>query len=133
MDEHSAQQYSAPALAFLGDSVFSTLVRQRLVTRSNMAVKKLHNASVAYVRAGFQAKASELIEPLLTEQESAVMKRGRNASCGSGSVPKSSNPIEYHKATSLETLFGYLKLSGQEARMEELFDNIWENADTLMK
>ena len=87
MDEHTARQYSAPALAFLGDSVFSTLVRERLVSSVNMGAKKLHNASVAYVRACFQAKASELIEPMLTEDESAVMKRGRNAAVGSGSVP----------------------------------------------
>lgn len=132
MDEFKAQQYSAPALAFLGDSVYSTLVRERLVTRSNTAVKKLHNTSVAYVRAGFQARASELIEPVLTEQEAAVMKRGRNAACGSGSVPKSSNPIEYHKATSLEALFGYLKLSGQDVRMAELFDLIWDNSEELL-
>lgn len=94
-----------------------------------MPVKKLHPASVERVRANYQARAAELIEHMLTEDEQAVMKRGRNASCSSGSVPKSSNPIEYHKATSLETLFGYLHLLGETDRIRELFDYIWENTE----
>ena len=81
---------------------------------ANMPVKKLHPASVERVRANYQSRAAMLIEPMLTEDEAAVMKRGRNASCGSGSIPKSSDPAEYHRATSLETLFGYLQLLGRE-------------------
>ncbi len=92
-----------------------------------MPVKKLHPASVKKVRASYQAKAAELISDMLTEDEAAAMKRGRNASCNSGSVPKSSNPVEYHKATSLETLFGYLHLLGEHERIRELFEYIWDN------
>lgn len=98
-----------------------------------MPVKKLHPASVERVRAGYQARAAAAIEPMLTEDEAAVMKRGRNAACSSGCVPKSSNPVEYHKATSLETLFGYLHLLGQDSRMNELFDYIWENIEVIGK
>ena len=94
-----------------------------------MPVKKLHSASVQRVRANYQARAAMLIEPMLSEDEAAVMKRGRNASCSSSSVPKSSNPVEYHKATSLETLFGYLYLCGENDRIRELFDHIWENTE----
>lgn len=96
---------------------------------ANMPVKKLHPASVERVRANYQARAAMLIEPLLTEEEATVMKRGRNASCSSGSVPKSSDPVEYHKATSLEALFGYLHLLGGHERIKELFDYIWENTE----
>ena len=70
-----------------------------------------------------------LIEPMLSEDEAAVMKRGRNASCSMSSVPKSSNPVEYHKAASLETLFGYLSLMGEDKRIRELFEYIWENTE----
>lgn len=96
---------------------------------ANMPVKKLHPASVQRVRAGYQARAVGVIEHLLTEDEAAVMKRGRNASCSGGSIPKSSNAGEYHKATSLETLFGYLHLLGEQDRIHELFDYIWENTE----
>lgn len=96
---------------------------------ANMPVKKLHPASVERVRAGYQARAAALIEPLLTEDEAAVMKRGRNASCSAASVPKSSDPAEYHRATSLECLFGYLHLLGSSDRIRELFEYIWENTE----
>lgn len=98
-----------------------------------MPVKKLHPASVARVRAGYQARAAAAVEPLLTEDEAAVMKRGRNASCSSGSVPKSSNPLEYHRATSLEALFGYLHLLGEEDRINELFEYIWNSTEVEQK
>lgn len=129
MDKRAANGYSPLTLAFLGDAVYGQLVRERLVISANMPVKKLHPASVERVRANYQARASELIEPMLTEDERAVMKRGRNAACSSGSVPKSSNPIEYHKATSLEALFGYLHLTGERERIKELFEYIWENTE----
>ena len=94
-----------------------------------MPVKKLHPASVERVRANYQARAAALIEPLLTEDEAAVMKRGRNASCSASSIPKSSDPAEYHRATSLECLFGYLHLLGCSDRIRELFEYIWENTE----
>lgn len=100
---------------------------------ANMPVKKLHPASVERVRANYQSRAALLIEPMLSEDEAAVMKRGRNASCGSGSIPKSSDPAEYHRATSLETLFGYLQLLGQTDRIRELFEYIWENTEVNPK
>lgn len=98
---------------------------------ANMPVKKLHPASVERVRANYQARAAMLIEPLLDEEEAAVMKRGRNASCSTGSIPKSSDPVEYHKATSLECLFGYLHLLGRNDRIRELFDCLWEGTEVI--
>lgn len=129
IEKREVNQYSPLTLAFLGDAVYSQLVREKLVLAANMPVKKLHPASVKRVRANYQARAAELISPMLSDDEAAVMKRGRNASCNSGSVPKSSNPVEYHKATSLEALFGYLHLLGENERIKELFEYIWENTE----
>ncbi len=125
MEKRDANQYSPLALAFLGDAVYSQLVRERLLLESNMPVGKLHSAAVERVCAHYQAQAAELIEPYLTEDEAAVMRRGRNAHTGSGTTPKNSNPIEYHKATSLEALFGWLELTKAEERKQELFDIIY--------
>lgn len=129
MEKREVNQYSPLTLAFLGDAVYSQLVREKLVLTANMPVKKLHPASVIRVRASYQARAAAKIEPILSEEEIAVMKRGRNASCNSSSVPKSSNPVEYHKATSLECLFGYLHLIGNRDRINELFQLCWELDD----
>ena len=92
---------------------------------ANMPVKKLHSAAVERVRASFQSRAAEEILPLLDEDELAVFKRGRNAT--GNTVPKSSDPVEYRRATALETLFGYLFLLGNSERIVELFDKIWYN------
>ena len=92
---------------------------------ANMPVKKLHSEAVERVRAAYQSRAVEEILPLLTEEETAVFKRGRNAT--GNTVPKSSNPVEYRRATALEALFGYLKLTENYKRMVELFDIIWYN------
>ena len=127
LDRHSAMQYSPLTLAFLGDAVYERLVREKLVKTANMSVNKLHKEAVEKVRAGYQSKAVDVILPLLTEAETDIMKRGRNAT--SNTVPKSSNPIEYRRATSLETLFGYLDLLGDNARINELFDYIWNNTE----
>ena len=116
-------QYSPLTLAFLGDAVYEQLVRERLVLTANMPVKKLHSAAVEKVRASFQSKAAEEILPLLDEDELAIFKRGRNAT--GNTVPKSSDPVQYRRATGLETLFGYLHLLGNYERIVELFDKIW--------
>lgn len=90
-----------------------------------MPVKNLHKEAVERVRAAYQSKAVDVIMPYLTEDETAIYKRGRNAT--GNTVPKSSNPVEYRRATALEALFGYLHLIGNHDRMVELFDIIWYN------
>ncbi len=89
-----------------------------------MPVGKLHINTVKRVCAKFQSKAVDVISPMLTEEEAAILKRGRNAT--SNTVPKSSNPIEYRRATGLECLFGYLYLKGESLRIQEIFDVIWK-------
>ncbi|MCM1022920.1 MAG: ribonuclease III [Prevotella sp.] len=127
IDKKDANQYSPLTLAFLGDAVYERLVRERLVLTANMPVGKLHAAAVERVRAAYQSRAVDVILPRLTEEEEAVLKRGRNA-VGS-TVPKSSNPAEYRRATAFEALFGYLQLTENFERMLELFDIVWYNTE----
>ncbi len=115
---------SPGTLAFVGDAYFGLLVRERLA-EINRPSGELHSKSVKIVNASAQAKGFKLIEPVLTEKELSVYKRGRNSHVNS--IPKNSSVGEYHSATGLEALFGYLRLSNQEERAAELFNIIWDN------
>lgn len=101
-------------LAFVGDGVYGLMVREHLACEANRPVGTLHKASVDWVRAEAQSAALERMLPLLTDEEQGVYRRGRNAHT-------SRNSPEYHRATGLEALFGYLYLSGNTARLRELF------------
>ena len=122
LPEKEAALYSPNVLAFYGDSVYETLVRNRIVTRHQTNAGRLHNLAVERVRASYQSEAVNVIEPMLTEREADILRRVRNA--GGISVPKSAKPSEYRRATALEALFGYLSLSGQHERVRELFEAI---------
>lgn len=122
LTEQQAASYSPNVLAFYGDSVYEVMVRERIVSNHQTNAGRLHELAVKQVRASYQSEAVNVVEPLLTEREADILRRGRNA--GGISVPKSSNPSEYRRATALEALFGYLALTGQEARLRELFDAI---------
>lgn len=124
MTEKEAAGYSPNVLAFYGDSVYEVLVRNRVVALHNTNAGKLHDMAVERVRATYQSEAVSIIEPMLTEKEADILRHGRNA--GGISVPKSAKPSEYRRATALETLFGYLSLTGQDERIETLFDAICE-------
>ncbi len=124
LTERDVNAYSPLALAFLGDSVYERFVRERVLRTANMPALKLHNLTVARVCAVYQSEAVEAILPLLTEQEAAILKRGRNAT--GNTAPKHTDLITYRRATGLECLFGYLQLLERYARMEELFTVIWE-------
>lgn len=116
------KQYSALGLAYIGDVVYELMVRERIVARANMPVNRLHQKTVRWVCASAQSRAMELLLPLLTEEEEAVYRRGRNAN---SHAPKNADVLEYHRATGFEALFGYLYLSGQHTRIEEFFTLIW--------
>lgn len=119
--------YSPQALAFLGDAVYEILVRERIVHRANMPVHKLHLQAVEQVRASYQSKAYAVVEPVLTEEELAALKRGRNIS--SIKPPKNGTMQDYRRATGLECLFGYLYLKGEIQRINELFLMIEEHLE----
>lgn len=109
-------------LAFVGDTVFDLLVREYLVGKANRPVSQLHALASKMVCASAQAKAYDVISDMLSEEEQAVFKRGRNAH--TGGVPKNASSAQYHVATGLEALFGWLYLNGKTDRINELFDVI---------
>jgi ribonuclease-3 family protein len=115
---------SPSVLSFVGDAVYGLYVRTYLA-EVNRPSGELHKLSVQLVNATAQAKAFSLIEPILTEKEISVYKRGRNFH--TGNTPKNSTAGEYHTATGLETLFGFLHLSNNNERAKEIFDIIWNN------
>lgn len=114
---------SPSVLAFVGDAVYGLYVRTYL-SQVNRPSGELHKLSVKLVNATAQAEAFRLIEEKLTEKELSVFKRGRNFH--TGNTPKNSTGGEYHLATGLETLFGFLYLSNKNDRAKELFDIIWQ-------
>ncbi|MBR6509858.1 MAG: ribonuclease III [Clostridia bacterium] len=113
---------SPSVLAFVGDAVYGLYVRTKLA-EVNRPSGELHKLSVKLVSAPAQAKAYGLIEGKLSEKEISIFKRGRNFH--TSSAPKSATKGEYHTATGLESLFGYLYLEGDTARADELFNIIW--------
>ena len=119
MDENKLKTVSTAALAYLGDSVIEICVREYLVERGLSSSAKLNAAALEFVRASKQAEAMERIQSVLNEDEEQVFKRGRNL--GHGATPKSATMAEYRAATGMEALFGWLKLSGRDDRIKELF------------
>jgi ribonuclease-3 family protein len=119
------KQLSPLNLAFIGDCVYEMLVRESLVCDANRPVNDLHKESVKYVSAKAQTLAFEKIEPVLSDEELAIFKRGRNAKVGHN--PKSATQGEYHIATGVEALFGYLYLKEETQRIKELFEIICKN------
>ena len=112
-------QISASALAYLGDSVLEVLIREALVLKGYEKSSKLNSEALKYVTAVNQAKAFTNIESVLNENEAQIFRRGKNSS--HLNIPKSASAIEYKTATGFEAIFGYLKLTGNEERIKELF------------
>ena len=111
-------------LAHVGDAVYELLVRTWLLSRNHLAALDLHRATVKIVNAGAQAQAFAKIAAHLTEEETAVFKRGRNAKVNQ--VPHNASVSDYHTATGLEALFGWLYLNDCRDRINYLFTLIME-------
>ena len=111
--------YSVASLAYLGDSVIELCVREHLVRTGLSSSARLNSEALEYVKASKQAAAMKNILPFLSEDEESIFKRGRNM--GHTNTPKSATVSEYRAATGMETLFGYLHLTGQQERIAELF------------
>ena len=112
-------------LAHMGDCVFEILCRGYLCARGGKNVGNLHRDTINMVKATSQAAFVDKLLPLLTEEELAYYRRGKNAHVHA--VPKSATREEYAKATGLEALFGALYLMGQTDRLNELFRGIIDN------
>lgn len=111
---------SAHALAYLGDSVLESLIRERLILKGFEKSSSLNKEALNYVTAKNQAVAFGNIEATLTEKEADIFRRGKNSS--HLNVPKSASPKEYKIATGFEAVFGYLRLEKNEDRIAELFN-----------
>ncbi len=94
-------------------------MRERLLEKGSMPANKLHQLAIKKVCASQQSRAFPMLEAALNDEELSILKRGRNAN--TSRVPKSCTPEEYRKATAMESLFGYLYLKGEMARIAELF------------
>ena len=119
MTEDQLRGISSIGLAHMGDAVFELLVRGWLCAHGKATGKGLHQATIQLVRAEKQAEYAKKILPLLTEEEHAVFKRGRNANVHS--IPHHASRAQYQQATALEALLGWLHLSGRHDRVEQLF------------
>ena len=125
--EIDIHEMSPLALAFAGDAVLELLVRQRLVETSRLQPGRLHSVATHYVSAHAQNQELALIEPMLTEEEQNILRRGKNAS--KASVAKHATAQEYRASTGFECLLGWLYLNGQLSRVHELFDTLWQQFD----
>ena len=125
-DKRQVDAISNLGLAHMGDCVFEILCRSYLCAKGEKTVDKLHKDTISMVKATSQAKLMEKMLPLLSEEELAYYRRGKNSHVHA--VPKSATPAEYAKATGLEALFGALYLAGRTDRLNELFKAVMEDA-----
>lgn len=117
--ECDVENLSPLTLAFVGDTVFDLFVREQLVCMANRPVNALHGNATRLVKASAQSRAVDKIMASLTEKEVTIFKRGRNAHTNHRA--KNASEGDYHRATGLEALFGYLYLKGEIERLRELF------------
>lgn len=118
LPQQDIRSYSPLVLAYIGDSIYDLLIRTMLVERGNSQVNKLHRRASTYVKAAAQKEILQAVEPMLTEEEHAYYKRGRNAK--SYTTAKNASIVEYRVATGFEALLGFLYLTGQTERIFEL-------------
>lgn len=118
LDKLDLRTYSPLSFAFVGDAVFSVIIRTMVVAKGNTRANTLHNITSYYVKAQTQALMAESIAEILTKEENDIYKRGRNTHINGHT--RSASDYDYKCATGLETLFGYLYLAGRTERLFEL-------------
>jgi ribonuclease-3 family protein len=107
-------------LAYIGDGVYDLYIRQYLVSQGNLKPHQLHRKASGYVSAKAQASILHKLAPILTPEETDIVKRGRNAK--SGTQPKNTDVVQYRQSTGFEALIGYLFLQGRKERLREILD-----------
>ena len=118
LTHREAGEYSPLALAYIGDAVYELAIRTLVMNRGNTQVNKMHKRTAGLVKAGAQAGFYKILEEILTEEERAVYRRGRNAK--SATMAKNATMKDYRMATGFEALIGYLYLTEQFERMAAL-------------
>lgn len=125
--EKNPSQYSPLVLAYIGDCVYEIYVRTRVIAEhSDMPAYKLHRQTIDYVKAHAQSNSMTAVEPLLTEAELAIYKRGRNAK--SATVPKNADLTDYRRATGFEALVGWLYLKKENERLDFIMETAYRSA-----
>lgn len=109
-------------LAYVGDAVYEVFIRNVIVSRGIWQPKRLHKESVSFVKAQAQAELLEAVKEDFSEEESDIVRRGRNAK--SGTIPKNAGMMDYKNATGFESLIGYLYLLGRYGRLKEIFEKV---------
>ena len=118
-------QYDGLLLAYIGDGVLELLVREKLITSGETNTGKLSAMAQKIVCAPAQSEAVDALLPMLTEEELAIYKLGRNHKVGG--KPKKASAVEYHRATGMEAVFGYLYLEGRNERLRQIFAELYRN------
>lgn len=125
--EEKAVQIKPLVLAYIGDSVYELYVRNRLINGKYRDVNQLHHMAISLVRAKSQAEILHTVEPFLSEREQDIVRRGRNAH--TNTVPKNSDIVTYHHATGFEALVGFLYITNQAGRLNEILEKAFESAN----
>ena len=120
MDEVSARNLNPQVLAFVGDGVYSLYIRHKMVCLQDVKGKDLHNNVTNYVKASGQSNFINKLLPLFTETEMSVFKRARNHK--TLSTAKNASIVDYRRATGFEAVIGYLYLTGQNERLNEILN-----------
>ncbi len=118
---------SGLTLAFIGDAVYELLIRRHILSLGEAKVSSLHKEAVKLVNADHQADMAKMLMPFLSEEETAVYKRGRNAHAGH--TPKNKSEASYHMSTGFEALIGYIYLKKDYNRLDEIFSLILKKGE----
>lgn len=121
-EDFSGDGMPVSALAFLGDGVWGIMVREYLTVSEKCKADKLHERNIEMVNATYQANASKILLPILNEEETKMFIRGRNTH--TAHTPRNKSKSDYHAATGLEVLFGWLYINGKTDRLKELFFSV---------
>ena len=124
------QSYSSLTLAYVGDAIYEVFIRTKLTEHGDKKVNRLHKEAKNFVSAKAQSQVVEAILDTFTPDETDIFKRGRNTKVNTKA--KNADFKEYHNATGLEALFGYLYLCGNQERLTELMEASYQVAKELM-
>ncbi len=127
LDSVDIKTYSPLTLAYIGDEIYDLIIRTIVVSRGNTKAANLHRATSQLVKAHAQSEMMRALEPLLTEEEADIYRRGRNAK--SPTMAKNATMADYRRATGFEALMGHLYLSDDLPRIMELVRVALDNYD----
>ena len=125
MQNKEVEALNPGALAYIGDAVFELMVREKIVKTYNP--DQLHKKAIQYVSAKGQSEMYHKALEMATEEEAAILKRGRNFNT---KVPKNTTVAQYRHATGLEALFGYLYLKGEANRLCFIFERLYDTVSS---